>query len=339
MSKDGLGEVLFERFEKKTGIHIQPVRVGDAGSMVARIQSLSVQTLKDRGDENKDFTLDIALGVDTGMLPEIQSKIQNVEGHIKISKPKLWPGKEWVSFGATIDRYLEQLQYQFFAFDYGHYAWMINRTSLKNFSETLSLQQLLSGDYQKKWILENPDLSAPGQAFIVWAFQSVPVMQLIQFFKQFHSHLLTMTPGWDQAYSLFLKNEAPFVWSYVTSEAYHRQNENVESKATTSSEASLYRAILFDDRLKGQPLQIEGAVILTPERDQQLKAYQLIEFLQSDEIQTLLPLKQWMFPVKKTVILPDSFKKIPQVQHSVLLETRPDIVRGYKTLWKQWISE
>ena len=57
------------------------------------------------------------------------------------------------------------------------------------------------------------------------------------------NRVLTVTPGWSEAYGLFTKGEAPMVLSYTTSPAYHMIAENTER----------YQAA----RLRGRPLSAD----------------------------------------------------------------------------------
>jgi thiamine transport system substrate-binding protein len=59
-------------------------------------------------------------------------------------------------------------------------------------------------------------------------------------------NIVTVTPGWSEAYGLFLEGEADMVLSYTTSPAYHLIAESDDTKA----------AALFDE---GHYLQIEVA--------------------------------------------------------------------------------
>ena len=62
--------------------------------------------------------------------------------------------------------------------------------------------------------------------------------------------VLTVTPGWSEAYGLFTKGEAQMVLSYTTSPAYHIIAENTER----------YQAASFSE---GHYLQIEVAGMTT----------------------------------------------------------------------------
>ena len=64
------------------------------------------------------------------------------------------------------------------------------------------------------------------------------------------NRVLTVTPGWSEAYGLFTKGEAPMVLSYTTSPAYHMVAEDTER----------YKAAAFEE---GHYLQIEVAGMTT----------------------------------------------------------------------------
>ena len=59
-------------------------------------------------------------------------------------------------------------------------------------------------------------------------------------------NIVTVTPGWSEAYGLFLEGEADMVLTYTTSPAYHLIAESDDTKA----------AALFDE---GHYMQIEVA--------------------------------------------------------------------------------
>ncbi len=62
--------------------------------------------------------------------------------------------------------------------------------------------------------------------------------------------VLTVTPGWSEAYGLFTKGEAPMVLSYTTSPAYHMVADKTDR----------YQAAAFEE---GHYLQVEVAGITT----------------------------------------------------------------------------
>ena len=83
-------------------------------------------------------------------------------------------------------------------------------------------------------------------------------------------NIVTVTPGWSEAYGLFLEGEADMVLSYTTSPAYHLIAESDDTKA----------AALFDE---GHYLQIEVAGKLAA-TDQPALADQFLAFMLTDAV-------------------------------------------------------
>ncbi len=98
--------------------------------------------------------------------------------------------------------------------------------------------------------------------------------------------MLTVTPGWSEAYGLFTKSEAPMVLSYTTSPAYHIVAENTEK----------YKAAAFEE---GHYLQIEIAGVTTTGAKNPLSA-KFLAFMMSPAFQDVIPETNWMFPAGKT---------------------------------------
>ena len=98
--------------------------------------------------------------------------------------------------------------------------------------------------------------------------------------------VLTVTPGWSEAYGLFTNGEAPMVLSYTTSPAYHAIAEGTER----------YRAAAFEE---GHYLQVEVAGITTTGAANPLAA-RFMAFMLSPAFQDTIPETNWMFPAGKT---------------------------------------
>lgn len=103
-------------------------------------------------------------------------------------------------------------------YDYGHFAVIYDTQTMKN--PPKSLKELVDGDASQKIVLEDPRTSTPGLGFPFW-MRSVYGDQTPEAWKTLQKRILTVTPGWSEAYGLFTKGEAPMVLSYVTSPAYH----------------------------------------------------------------------------------------------------------------------
>ena len=119
-------------------------------------------------------------------------------------------------------------------------------------------------------------------------------------------NVVTVTPGWSEAYGLFLEGESDMVLSYTTSPAYHLIAEEDPSKA----------AALFSE---GHYLQIEVAAKLTSTDNSEL-ADQFFEFMLTEGFQGVIPTTNWMYPAAiPTAGLPDGFETLIQPETSLLL--------------------
>ena len=105
-----------------------------------------------------------------------------------------------------------------------------------------------------------------------------------------------MTPGWSEAYGLFIEGEVDGVLSYTTSPAYHIVAENDYTKV----------AAIFEE---GHLMQIEVGAILEKSEQKQLAA-DFLAFMTSGEAQSIIPTTNWMYPVKQPDIeLPAAFNE------------------------------
>jgi thiamine transport system substrate-binding protein len=148
------------------------------------------------------------------------------------------------------------------------------------------------------------------------------------FWAKLSQQWLTLTPGWTEAYSLFLDKKAPLVWSYRTSLAYHR-HEN---------QGQLYT---FVELKEGAPIQIEGAAItISPDQKQKLgAARQFLEILISEKIQEALPKRQWMMPVRQNVQLSKEFDGLAPKNEIISIRPTATALQESLASWKQAIRQ
>ncbi len=279
MASGGLGEKLFEEFRKKCNCEVQVLPSGDGGQMTARF------LLDQKNQKNIPHVL---IGIDQNIWSQVRDYAENWE--------------TWRPVG--LDQMSKELQIEsgFLPFDFAPHAFMADTQQLQKLKlpPPQKLTDLLDKKYQRKFILEDPRTSTTGLGFLTWT-HSVKGPKWVQYWSDLKRHWLTMPSGWDEAYALFLKGEAPLVWSYLTSQAYHDENGDTQQR---------YRAIVFEE---GLPLQIEGAMLVHGAWSDTIKsqARQLLNLLVSPEIQTKIPQTNWMFPARQDVELPESFKRLP----------------------------
>ena len=133
--------------------------------------------------------------------------------------------------------------------------------------------------------------------------------------------MLTVTDGWSAAYGMFTRGEVPIVLSYVTSPAYHLENEKTERYQAAYFEEGHYRQIEFAGIVKGTK-QIR-------------RAQEFIDFMLSENFQNAIPLTNWMYPVIQHQPLPASFRIAPEPK--VINRISSSLVYKQNTKWlKAW---
>lgn len=295
VSEWGPGAKIKEAFEQRCDCTLTYVAVGDGVMLLNRLKL-----------EGSDTAADIVLGLDTSLMAEAaETGLFAPNGLDKsLAKTPL----EW-----SDDRFLP--------FDYAYFAVIYD--SEKVTTPPHSLAELVEGDPTQKIILQDPRSSTPGLGFLLW-MKSVYGEGAADAWKKLSGRILTFTPGWSEAYSLFLKGEAPLVLSYSTSPAYHQIVEGSER----------YKAALFSE---GHYLQIEVAGMIAGSKEEAL-ARQFLEFMLSPAFQDEIPTGNWMLPAGATSQpLPPAFAE--SIQPSTALLFSPQEVAAQRRVWiDEWLN-
>lgn len=292
VSEWGPGAKIKSAFEKDCDCIIDWVAVTDGVAMLNRLKLEAGST-----------KADVVLGLDTNLTAEAQATGLFGPHGVDVSLAKV-PG------GWNDDTFLP--------YDYGHFAVVYDSEKLT--SPPKSLDELVNGDASQKIILQDPRSSTPGLGFLLW-MKSVYGEKASEAWAKLKPRILTTSPGWSEAYGLFIKGEAPMVLSYVTSPAYHMTAENTER----------YKAAAFAE---GHYLQIEvaGVIEASPER---ALGQKFLRFMLTPGFQNEIPTTNWMLPAgEMSVELPESFGKI--VKPGTTLLFKPEDVNANR---KGWIDE
>ena len=127
-----------------------------------------------------------------------------------------------------------------------------------------------------------------------------------QIWADLADNIVTVTPGWSEAYGMFTEGQADMVLSYTTSPAYHLIAENDDTKAAANF-------------TEGHYMQVEVAGKLANSKQPAL-ADQFLAYLTADAAQTALITTNWMYPAKTPAEgLPKGFETLIQPAKSLLL--------------------
>jgi thiamine transport system substrate-binding protein len=291
----GPGPKIEPAFEKRCACDVEWVAVADGVAMLNRLKL-----------EGKDTKADVVLGLDTNLTDEARALGVFGAHGVDVARAKV-PGG-WTDT-------------EFLPFDYGHFAIVYDTEKMK--VPPASLDELVNGDSSQKIILQDPRSATPGLGFLLW-MKSVYGDKADEAWAKLKPRILTVTPGWSEAYGLFTKGEAPMVFSYVTSPAYHMVAESTEQ----------YQAAAFSE---GHYLQIEVAGLIEASPEKAL-AQKFLDFMLTADFQNEIPTTNWMMPAGETTAnLPAAFGKLVNPEKTLLFS--PEEVNANRRAWiDEWLA-
>ena len=269
----GPGPAIAKGFEAECACKIKYITAGDGAAVLSRLKM-----------EGATSDADIVLGLDTTLVEN--ARATGLFAPLAVKAPNDLP----VPYDDA----------NFQPFDWGWFAFVYDNTKLTN--PPKSFKELVASNL--KIVIEDPRSSTPGLGLVMWV-KAAYGDDSASIWKGLAHNIVTVTPGWDAAYGLFLKGEADMVLSYTTSPAYHLISEKDPTKS----------AALFTE---GHYMQVEVAGKLASSKQQPL-ADHFLAYLASDAAQTVLPTTNWMYPAKTPAAgLPQGFETLIKPLKSLL---------------------
>ena len=258
----GPGPAVEKAFEAECGCDLRFVTAGDGAALLARVKL-----------EGARSEADVVLGLDTNLTAEAAATgLFATHGLVPVTDLP-------VGFADPL----------FLPFDWGWFAFVYDTTKLQ--VPPASLEALAASDI--RILIQDPRSSTPGLGLLLWV-KAAYGDGAGEVWEALADNIVTVTPGWSEAYGLFLEGEADMVLSYTTSPAYHLIAENDPTKA----------AAAFSE---GHYLQIEVAGRLSAS-DQPELADRFLAFMLTDGFQAAIPTTNWMYPaVTPKAGLPEGF--------------------------------
>ena len=260
----GPGPQIEKSFENICDCDLKFVTAGDGAALLAKLRL--------EGNKTK---ADVVVGLDTNLLKSARDS-QLFSPHklnISLDLPIAWKDDT------------------FMPFDWGYFSFVFDKGKTTNIPK--SFEELANSDL--KIAIQDPRSSTPGLGLVLW-IEKLYNVESKTFWRQLADNIITVTPGWSEAYGLFIEGEVDGVLSYTTSPAYHIVAENDNTKV----------AAIFDE---GHLVQIEVGAILEKSQKKELAA-EFLAFMTSSKAQSIIPTTNWMYPAKQPDIeLPAAFKK------------------------------
>ncbi|ABD53247.1 thiamine ABC transporter substrate binding subunit [Jannaschia sp. CCS1] len=260
-------------FEEICECDLQFTSTGDGAALLARLR---LEGARSEGD--------IVLGLDTNLMAAaldagLIAEHDSTPGDLTL--PMTWDDPH------------------FMPFDWGYFAF-VHRTDMETVPG--SFEDLAASD--ASIVIQDPRSSTPGLGLLMWV-QNAYGDEAAAIWEGLADNVVTVTPGWSEAYGLFLEGEADMVLSYTTSPAYHLIAEDDAG----------FEAAAFAE---GHYMQIEVGGILQTADNPDL-AQQFLDFMISPAFQTVIPETNWMYPAALPVDqLPEGFETLIQPETALI---------------------
>ena len=291
----GPGPKVKEEFEKVCDCTVEWVAPGDGVALLNRLKL-----------EGASTKADVVLGLDTNLTAEARATGLFGKHDLDVASAK-------TPIPWTDDHFMP--------FDYGYFAVVYDTQAMT--TPPKSLDELVNGDAAQKIVLQDPRSSTPGLGFLLW-MKKVYGDKAAEAWKKLEPRILTVAPGWSEAYALFTKGEAPMVLSYTTSPAYHVIAENTDR----------YKAASFAE---GHYLQVEVGGIIEDSQQKAL-AEKFLSFMMQPGFQDQIPTNNWMFPAGTTSApLPAAFDQLVKPTKT-LLYTPEEVDQNRRAWIDEWLN-
>ena len=192
-------------------------------------------------------------------------------------------GKD-ILLGVEVNDFNEDDSDYWAKYDYGYFAFIFNKNNIQ--SPPNSFEELASNN-DLKIVVQDPRTSPVGLGLLRWMKNIYPD-SFFENFKKIDDKIITYTPGWSEAYGMFLDNKADLVLSYSTSPFYHREYED-EYK---------FEALIFEEG----HLITEELILVNKDIKNFDLAKSFVDFMLTEDIQKIISSKNIMYPVDKNAM-------------------------------------
>jgi thiamine transport system substrate-binding protein len=299
-----VGDGVLEAFTEETGIEVELLQGGDAGTVVN-------QAILTAGNPQAD----VLFGVDSTFLSRALAA--------DLFVPHEAAGLDAVPEGLLLDP-----EHRVTPIDYGDVCLNYDKAAFAeaDLEVPTSLEDLTDPRYRDLLVVQNPATSSPGLAFLLATVEAFGDEGWEAYWADLRANGVEVTGGWEEAYygsfsgGSGSEGQRPLVVSYASSPPAEVAfaDPPIDEAPTGVIEASCYR-------------QIEGAGILRGSEHED-EAAQLIDFLLSPTFQEDVPLSMFVFPVHPDAELPAVFREHAAVPDEVF-ELAPEEIDANREEW------
>lgn len=297
----------FQAFTDRTGIEVEVLAAGDAGSMVTSAVLTSGNPIADVMYGVDDTFLSRALDGDI-FASHTSALIDRVPAGLQLASSDLVTP---ISFGDVCLNYDKE--------------WF-GSTQLHI---PTRLDDLRAGIYASALVVEHPATSSPGLAFMLATIEEYGEDGWLDYWQDLKTGGVKVSPDWNTAYySDFARygGDRSMVVSYASSPPAEVifADRPLEVAPTGVIEGGCYRQVEFAGVLRGT--------------DYPEPAGELVDYMLSVEFQETIPLTWFVFPANMDASLPEEF-----VEYTVIPESPaqmdPSLIAANRERWiQQWAA-
>lgn len=274
-----VSEDLLAAFTARTGITIEIVQGGDAGTMTAGAVLAAGAP-----------TADVLFGVDNTLV----SKAVDAGVFAPYSPADLSsviPALREDTAGGLVT-----------PIDYGDVCVNVDAAwfAEQGITAPTTLDDLVKPEYRGLFVTQDPATSSPGLAFLLATIDRFGADGWADYWAQLRENDVLVAPGWTEAYEGHYTagggTDRPIVVSYATSppaEIVYAADPKPERPRTTVMTDGCYRQVEYAGVLAGTPNEVA--------------AQQVVDWLLSPEVQADVPLSMFVFPAREGTPLPEVF--------------------------------
>lgn len=276
-----VSEDLIAAFTERTGITLEIVQGGDAGTMTAG-------AILAAGEP----TADVIFGVDNTLVTKaVEAGV--FEAFTATDLPSVVPELREDTAGGLVT-----------PIDYGDVCVNVDAAWFKERGITppTSLEDLVKPEYKGLFVTQDPATSSPGSAFMLATIAKFGADGWLPYWEALRSNDVLISPSWTDAYEGSYTagggKERPIVVSYATSppaEIVYASDPKPAAPKTTVMTDGCYRQVEYAGVLAGTP--------------NAAAAQQVVDWLLSPEVQADVPLSMFVFPARENTPLPEVFTK------------------------------
>jgi len=295
---------VFEAFTADTGIEVDLVPAGDAGSAVN-------QAILTKDDPIGDafFGVDttfLTRALDEGIFAEYRSPALSEVDDEFVVDPRVTP------------------------VDYGDVCVNYDRAAFGDVPPPETLPDLAEPEYADQLVVSNPATSSPGLAFLLATIAEFGEEGWADYWEALRDNGVLVVSGWEQSYNEEFSGgpnagPRPLVVSYASS-----------PPATVDPDADpLPDVAAIGTMLESCFRQVEYVGVLEGAAHPE-EARELVDFMLTPTFQEALPLSMYVFPVRASTPLPELFERyaeLPEAPYSL----PPELITAERERWiEEW---